>query len=162
MTSLVTCRNYWLKSDLCLVTINIFVIAEVFVLYAGFRCRYRAGHDNIVVLIGGIHIAMLTVLSVTLAVGAQQLAKYKATVTRITAIEEFAGVPIPWSELQPPTSSPSTASPIQTLLAANASRKKNEDAINTSVVQTLRDTARARAGVKLLDFPSSVPRSHIP
>jgi hypothetical protein len=41
-----------------------------------------------VLLIGGIPIAMPTVLSVTLAVGAQQLAKHKAIVTRITAIEE--------------------------------------------------------------------------
>ena len=94
----------------CLVTIGIIVIAEVFVLYAGFRYRYRAGLDNILVLlIGGIPIAMPTVLSVTLAVGAQQLAKYRAIVTRITAIEEFAGVTIPCSELWPPASSPSTA-----------------------------------------------------
>jgi magnesium-transporting ATPase (P-type) len=56
---------------------------------------YRLGLDNILVLlIGGIPIAMPTVLSVTLAVGAQQLAKYKAIVTRITAIEELAGVTI--------------------------------------------------------------------
>ena len=57
----------------CLVTIGIFVIAEIFVLYAGFRWSYRSGLDNILVLlIGGIPIAMPTVLSVTLAVGAQQ------------------------------------------------------------------------------------------
>jgi len=37
---------------------------------------------------------MPTVLSVTMAVGAQQLAKHKAIVTRITAIEELAGVTI--------------------------------------------------------------------
>ena len=44
----------------CLVIIGIFVIAEIFVLDARFRYRYRAGLDNILVLlIGGIPIAML-------------------------------------------------------------------------------------------------------
>jgi H+-transporting ATPase len=37
---------------------------------------------------------MPTVLSVTLAFGTHQLAKHKAIVTRITAIEELAGVTI--------------------------------------------------------------------
>jgi H+-transporting ATPase len=37
---------------------------------------------------------MPTVLSITLAVAAQQRAKHKAIVTRITAIEELAGVAI--------------------------------------------------------------------
>jgi len=56
---------------------------------------YRDDLDNILVLlICGIPIVMPTVLSATLAVGAQQLAKYKAIVTRITAIEELAAVTI--------------------------------------------------------------------
>jgi H+-transporting ATPase len=41
---------------------------------------------------------MPTVLSITLAVGAQQLGGYKAIVTHITAIEELAGVIILCSE----------------------------------------------------------------
>lgn len=79
----------------CLVSIGIFVALELIILYGAYRYRYRRGMDNILVLlIGGIPIAMPTVLSVTLAVGAQQLAKYQAIVTRITAIEELAGVTI--------------------------------------------------------------------
>ena len=79
----------------CLISVGIFVLAEIFVLYAGFRYSYRHGLNNILVLlIGGIPIAMPTVLSVTLAVGAQQLTKHKAIVTRITTIEELAGVTI--------------------------------------------------------------------
>lgn len=79
----------------CLVSIGIFVLLEILILYADFHYTYRRGLNNILVLlIGGIPIAMPTVLSVTLAVGAQQLAKYKAIVTRITAIEELAGVTI--------------------------------------------------------------------
>ncbi|KAG2336527.1 hypothetical protein BDR05DRAFT_1005779 [Suillus weaverae] len=79
----------------CLVSIGIFVLAEILVLYAGFRYSYRRGLNNILVLlIGGIPIAMPTVLSVTLTVDAQQLIKYKAIVTHITAIKELASVTI--------------------------------------------------------------------
>ncbi|PFH48153.1 hypothetical protein AMATHDRAFT_76881 [Amanita thiersii Skay4041] len=150
----------------CLVTIGIFVLAEIFCLYAGFRYSYRRGLDNILVLlIGGIPIAMPTVLSVTLAVGAQQLAKHKAIVTRITAIEELAGVTILCSDktgtlttnkLTIDRNTIRTYGPFSAddviLLAAYASRTENQDAIDASVVSTLGDTARARAGIKLLDF----------
>ena len=149
-----------------LVTIGIFVLAEIFVLYAGFRYQYRRGLNNILVLlIGGIPIAMPTVLSVTLAVGATQLAKYKAIVTRITAIEELAGVTILCSDktgtlttnkltIDRPTVK--TYGPFDAegviLLSAYASRTENQDAIDMSVVQALDDPAKARAGIKLLDF----------
>ncbi|PPQ70859.1 hypothetical protein CVT26_014082 [Gymnopilus dilepis] len=150
----------------CLVAIGIFVIAEIFVLYAGFRYQYRRGLNNILVLlIGGIPIAMPTVLSVTLAVGATQLAKYKAIVTRITAIEELAGVTILCSDktgtlttnkLTIDRSTIKTYSHFDVdeviLLAAYASRTENQDAIDMAVVQALGDTARARKGIKLLDF----------
>ncbi|KJA25589.1 hypothetical protein HYPSUDRAFT_64762 [Hypholoma sublateritium FD-334 SS-4] len=150
----------------CLVTIGIFVLAEIFVLYAGFRFQYRRGLNNILVLlIGGIPIAMPTVLSVTLAVGAQQLAKYKAIVTRITAIEELAGVTILCSDktgtlttnkLTIDRNTIQTYGPFSAedviLLAAYASRTENQDAIDASVVAALGDAARARAGIKLLDF----------
>lgn len=150
----------------CLVSIGIFVVAEILVLYAGFRYSYRRGLNNILVLlIGGIPIAMPTVLSVTLAVGAQQLAKHKAIVTRITAIEELAGVTILCSDKTGTlttnkltidretirTYGPFSANDV-ILLAAYASRTENQDAIDTSVVAALGDTSRARAGIKLLDF----------
>jgi H+-transporting ATPase len=150
----------------CLVSIGIFVIAEILVLYAGFRYDYRRGLDNILVLlIGGIPIAMPTVLSVTLAVGAQQLAKHKAIVTRITAIEELAGVTILCSDktgtlttnkLTIDRNTIKTYGPFSAddviLLAAYASRTENQDAIDLSVVQSIGDVSRARAGIKLLDF----------
>ncbi|KAN0113994.1 plasma-membrane proton-e [Russula decolorans] len=150
----------------CLITIGIFVIAEIFVLYAGFHWSYRSGLDNILVLlIGGIPIAMPTVLSVTLAVGAQQLAKYKAIVTRITAIEELAGVTILCSDKTGTLTTNKLTidrSTLRTyaafsaddvvLLSAYASRTENQDAIDASVVGALGDTSRARAGIKLLDF----------
>ncbi|TFY74578.1 hypothetical protein EWM64_g9434 [Hericium alpestre] len=150
----------------CLVVIGIFLVAEILVLYAGYRFSYRDGLDNLLVLlIGGIPIAMPTVLSVTLAVGAQQLAKHKAIVTRITAIEELAGVTILCSDktgtlttnkLTIDRSTIKTYGPFSAddviLLAAYASRTENQDAIDSSVVGALGDVTRARAGIKLLDF----------
>ncbi|KZT24844.1 plasma-membrane proton-e [Neolentinus lepideus HHB14362 ss-1] len=150
----------------CLVSIGIFVLAEIFVLYAGFRYNYRRGLDDILVLlIGGIPIAMPTVLSVTLAVGAQQLAKHKAIVTRITAIEELAGVTILCSDktgtlttnkLTIDRNLVKTYGPFSSddvvLLAAYASRTENQDAIDQCVVGALGDVSRARAGITLLDF----------
>lgn len=51
--------------------------------------------DNILVLIvGGIPIAMPTVLSVTMALGAAKLAKHQAIVARLTAVEEMAGMDV--------------------------------------------------------------------
>jgi H+-transporting ATPase len=150
----------------CLVSIGIFVILEILILYADFKYPYRDGLDNILVLlIGGIPIAMPTVLSVTLAVGAQQLAKHKAIVTRITAIEELAGVTILCSDKTGTLTTNkltidknlvktygSFSADDVILLASYASRTENQDAIDQCVLQSLGDPARARAGIKLLDF----------
>jgi len=150
----------------CLVSIGIFVLLEILILYADFRYNYRRGLDNILVLlIGGIPIAMPTVLSVTLAVGAQQLAKHKAIVTRITAIEELAGVTILCSDKTGTlttnkltidknlvkTYGPYSADDVM-LLAAYASRTENQDAIDSCVVGSISDPNLARKGIKLLDF----------
>jgi H+-transporting ATPase len=150
----------------CLVSIGIFVLLEILVLYASYRFSYRRGLNNILVLlIGGIPIAMPTVLSVTLAVGAQQLAKHKAIVTRITAIEELAGVTILCSD-KPGTLTTNKLTidkeNVKTygsysveeciLFAAYSSRTENQDAIDGCVVGTLPDPKMAREGIKLLDF----------
>lgn len=45
--------------NFCLVSIGIFVVIEILVMYAAFRYSYRRGIDNLLVLlIGGIPIAM--------------------------------------------------------------------------------------------------------
>jgi len=110
----------------CLVSIGIFILAEIFVLYAGFRYRYRRGIDNILVLlIGGIPIAMPTVLSVTLAVGAQQLAKYQAIVTRTQPSRSLPVSPscaLTRPVHLPPTSLPSTEQPSRLTRTLMASR----------------------------------------
>jgi H+-transporting ATPase len=48
----------------------------------------------LVIIVGGIPIAMPTVLSVTLALGAYNLAKEGAIVARMSAVEEMAGMDI--------------------------------------------------------------------
>jgi H+-transporting ATPase len=150
----------------CLIAIGLFVFLEIVILYPKFHYTYRRGLDDILVLlIGGIPIAMPTVLSVTLAVGAQQLAKHKAIVTRITAIEELAGVTILCSDktgtlttnkLTIDKALIKTYGPFSAadalLLAAYASRTENQDAIDACVVGSLDDPNQARAGIKLLDF----------
>ena len=50
-----------------------------------------------VLLVAAIPVAMPTVLSVTMAVGARLLAKKQAIVTKLSAIEELAGVDVPVS-----------------------------------------------------------------
>ncbi|KAI5117549.1 hypothetical protein M0805_004374 [Coniferiporia weirii] len=150
----------------CLVSIGIFVIAEIVVLYPAFHYTYRRGlNDILVLLIGGIPIAMPTVLSVTLAVGAQQLAKHKAIVTRITAIEELAGVTILCSDKTGTLTTNKLTidknlvkcyGPFSSMdvikLAAYASRTENQDAIDSCVVGSLEDPSHARSGIKLVDF----------
>ncbi len=150
----------------CLVSIGIFVIAEICVLYPAFNYSYRRGlNDILVLLIGGIPIAMPTVLSVTLAVGAQQLAKHKAIVTRITAIEELAGVTILCSDKTGTLTTNKLTIDKSTvkiyshfnveevmLFAAYASRTENQDAIDSCVVGSLEDPRKARDGITLLDF----------
>ncbi|GAA6034523.1 hypothetical protein JCM8097_005374 [Rhodosporidiobolus ruineniae] len=71
----------------------IFIVLEIVILYPRFHYSCRRGLDNILVLLIG-RPPFPTFLSVILAVGAQQLAKYKAIVTRITAIEKLPGVTI--------------------------------------------------------------------
>ncbi|WVR06611.1 plasma-membrane proton-efflux P-type ATPase [Kwoniella sp. DSM 27419] len=150
----------------CLVSIGIFVLLEIVILYPKFKYSYRRGlNDILVLLIGGIPIAMPTVLSVTLAVGAQQLAKHKAIVTRITAIEELAGVTILCSDKTGTLTTNKLTIDKENvkcyskwdvegvcLLAAYASRTENQDAIDGCVVGTLPDPKQAREGIDLLDF----------
>ncbi|CAH7680567.1 hypothetical protein PPACK8108_LOCUS13369 [Phakopsora pachyrhizi] len=102
---------------------------------------------------------MTIVLSVTLAVGAQQFAKYKAIVTQITAIEELAGVTILCSDktgtLTTNKSTVKTYSDVSAddvcLLASCASQTKNQDAIDSCIVGMV-GTIAAQRGISLIDF----------
>ncbi|CAF1066729.1 unnamed protein product [Adineta ricciae] len=152
--------------NFCIVAIGIFIIAEIFVMYAGFRYSYRRGINNILVLlIGGIPIAMPTVLSVTLAIGARQLSEHKAIVTHVTAIEELAAVTILCSDKTGTLTLNRLVVDKDTIkkyadigsgeiirYAAIASRLEHPDAIDTCIISTFGDKDKVRDGIQELDF----------
>ncbi|TRM56755.1 hypothetical protein BD626DRAFT_541041 [Schizophyllum amplum] len=137
-----------LIGSFCLVCIGIPVV------YAGFRYSYRHRLDNILMLlIGRISIAtVLMVLFVTLAVGAQQLARHKVIVTHITAIEELAGVTILLTIDRSTTNTYGAFSADDViLLAAYACRTEGQDVTDMAIVAVRSCRLRSRAGIKLLD-----------
>nr|QEH60479.1 H+-translocating ATPase P-type [Dunaliella maritima] len=88
-------------SAICIVTILLWVVVELAVQFGHYSHECVGGREGcptllnmLVVLVGGIPIAMPTVLSVTLALGAYKLAREGAIVTRMSAVEEMAGMDV--------------------------------------------------------------------
>lgn len=72
------CLNQVLTAigNFCICSIAVGMIIEIIVMYPIQHRPYRPGIDNLLVLlIGGIPIAMPTVLSVTMAIGSHRLAQ---------------------------------------------------------------------------------------
>jgi H+-transporting ATPase len=104
----------------------------------------------LVLTIAAVPVAMPAVLSVTMALGARKLAAKRAVVTKLTSVEELAGVDVLCSDktgtltqnkLTPgePATVRKTA-PDQVLLAAAlASRAEDEDAIDLAVLSGIKD-----------------------
>jgi H+-transporting ATPase len=150
----------------CVLLILLFEIVIIAAMYPGFKYSYRRGIDNVLVLlIGGVPIAMPTILSVTMSIGAHSLAKSKAIVTRITAIEEMAGMDILCSDktgtltknkleiAKDKTIVLDTRSVDDLLLlAARAAALERQDAIDTAVVSMLEAPSKARDGITELYF----------
>ncbi len=104
----------------------------------------------LVLTVAAIPVAMPTVLSVTMAVGARLLAKKKAIVTRLVAIEELAGVDILCADktgtltqnkltLGDPFGVNDTPAEQVILAAALASRADNNDTIDLAVLGGLKN-----------------------
>ena len=104
----------------------------------------------LILLVAAIPVAMPTVLSVTMAVGARLLAKKEAIVTRLSAIEELAGVDVLCSDktgtltqnkltLGDPFTVNNTPPDQVILWAALASRAEDKDTIDLAVIGGVKD-----------------------
>ena len=104
----------------------------------------------LVLTVAAIPVAMPTVLSVTMAVGARLLAKKKAIVSRLVAIEELAGVDVLCADktgtltqnkltLGDPFSVNNIAAEQVILNGALASRAENNDTIDLAVLGGVKD-----------------------
>ncbi|KAB2011479.1 hypothetical protein ES319_D09G023700v1 [Gossypium barbadense] len=153
--------------NFCICSIAVGMITEIIVMYPIQDRDYRPGIDNLLVLlIGGIPIAMPTVLSVTMAIGSHRLSLQGAITKRMTAIEEMAGMDVLCSdktgtltlnklsvdknliEIFAKGVDPDTV----VLMAARAARLENQDAIDAAIVGMLADPKEARAGIQEVHF----------
>ncbi len=116
----------------------------------------------LVLTVAAIPVAMPTVLSVTMAVGARLLAKKEAIVTRLAAIEELAGVDILCSDktgtltqnkltLGDPFCVNGIPADQVILCAALASRAEDKDTIDLAVIGALKND-QALKGYQVLHF----------
>jgi H+-transporting ATPase len=116
----------------------------------------------LVLTVAAIPVAMPTVLSVTMAVGARLLAKREAIVTRLAAIEELAGVDVLCADktgtltqnkltMGDPFGVTGVDADEVILCAALASREEDKDTIDMAVLDGLKD-AKALKGYEVLHF----------
>ncbi|XP_040382569.1 plasma membrane ATPase-like [Oryza brachyantha] len=153
--------------NFCIAAIAIGMVIEVIVMYPIQHRLYRDGIDNLLVLlIGGIPIAMPTVLSVTMAIGSHRLSKQGAITKRMTAIEEMAAMTVLCSDKTGTLTlnklsvdkdfievfADGVGKEDVILLAARASRVENQDAIDTAMVGMLGDPKDARRGIEEVHF----------
>ncbi|VAI83458.1 unnamed protein product [Triticum turgidum subsp. durum] len=153
--------------NFCIISIAAGMLVEIIVMYPIQHRAYRDGIDNLLVLlIGGIPIAMPTVLSVTMAIGSHRLSQQGAITKRMTAIEEMAGMDVLCSDKTGTLTlnkltvdktlievcSKGVDKDMVLLYAARASRVENQDAIDTCIVNMLADPKEARAGIKEVHF----------
>ena len=134
-----------------LIVISICLAITVF-----FVCLYRhlpileTLQFLLVLIIGGIPAAMPTVLSVTMAIGARRLARESAIVTKLSSVEEMAGIDVLCSDktgtltmnkltLGDIALIDATDNDAVVLAGALASREEDQDPIDIAVIAGLKD-----------------------
>ncbi len=128
------------------------ILVSVIIVFAVFRGDpiLTTLQFALVLTVAAIPVAMPTVLSVTMAVGARLLAKKEAIVSRLVAIEELAGVEVLCSDktgtltqnkltLGDPVSMNNDSIEQVVLYASLASRAENNDTIDQAVLGGLKD-----------------------
>ncbi|XP_071741721.1 plasma membrane ATPase 1-like isoform X2 [Rutidosis leptorrhynchoides] len=153
--------------NFCICSIVAGMLVEIVVMFPIQDRKFRPGIDNLLVLlIGGIPIAMPTVLSVTMAIGSHRLAQQGAITKRMTAIEEMAGMDVLCSDKTGTLTlnkltvdknlievfAKGVDADTVILMSARASRTENQDAIDAAIVGMLADPKEARAGIRELHF----------
>ncbi|KAI5073716.1 hypothetical protein GOP47_0011729 [Adiantum capillus-veneris] len=153
--------------NFCICSIAIGMVVEIFIMYPIQHRAYRDGINNLLVLlIGGIPIAMPTVLSVTMAIGSHSLATQGAITKRMTAIEELAAMDVLCSDktgtltLNQLTVDKQLIEVFEKgatkdkviILAARASRLENQDAIDSAIIFLLPNSKEARKNITEVHF----------
>jgi H+-transporting ATPase len=148
--------NYLIVLAVCLVAIII-----GFAIYRGDPILSTL-QFALVLTVAAIPVAMPTVLSVTMAVGARLLAKKQAVVSRLVAIEELAGVDILCADktgtltqnkltLGEPFCVANVTADDVILDGALASRADNDDTIDLAVLSGVKDSEELK-GYQLVHF----------
>ncbi|XP_010459300.1 PREDICTED: ATPase 10, plasma membrane-type isoform X2 [Camelina sativa] len=153
--------------NFCICSIAVGMVLEIIVMFPIQHRSYRVGINNLLVLlIGGIPIAMPTVLSVTLAIGSHRLSQQGAITKRMTVIEEMAGMDVLCCDKTGTLTLNSLTvdknlievfadymdKDTILLLAGRASRLENQDAIDAAIVSMLADPKEARASIREIHF----------
>ncbi|GLU01150.1 hypothetical protein SLE2022_184740 [Rubroshorea leprosula] len=153
--------------NFCICSIFVGMLIEAVVMFGIQHRMFWAGIDNLLVLlIGGIPIAMPTMLSVTMAIGSHRLSQQGAITKRRTAIEEMACMDVLCCD----KTGTLTLNKLTVdrklikvflkgigvdqviLYAARASRTENQDTVDAAIVGMLADPKEARAGIRGVHF----------